>query len=83
MANVAVHKPCEQSSTFLDFVASFAVDGSKDSNLRHGHCTHSNKYYNSWWRVDLLDQYLVQWVEIANRQDIARESFSITALNTI
>ena len=84
MVNVALDKPCQQSSTHANnetiSSAAHGVDGNKDGNYHHNHCASTQQSQNPWWRVDLLDQYLVQWVEIANRQDDVRESFSTTAL---
>uniref|UniRef100_A0A673WD24 Si:ch211-215k15.4 n=1 Tax=Salmo trutta TaxID=8032 RepID=A0A673WD24_SALTR len=49
--------------------ASNAIDGNSDSDFYHGSCTHTDSQTNPWWRVDLLDTYIVTSVTITNRGD--------------
>nr|XP_029537549.1 uncharacterized protein LOC115142234 [Oncorhynchus nerka] len=49
--------------------ASNAIDGNRDSHFYHGSCTHTDSQTNPWWRVDLLDTYIVTSVTITNRGD--------------
>ncbi|XP_068178912.1 fucolectin-1-like [Antennarius striatus] len=46
-----------------------AIDGNRDSDFHHGTCTHNEAMSNPWWRVDLLDRYIVTSVSITNRGD--------------
>ena len=73
MTNVALHKPSQQSSTYQDDYsansASNGVDGNRDGNFYYNHCSTTKWTMNPWWRVNLLDQYLVRTVQIFNRQD--------------
>ncbi|KAM6949149.1 fucolectin [Aplochiton taeniatus] len=46
-----------------------AIDGNRDSNYRHGSCSHTNMQPNPWWRLDLLDTYVITSIVITNRGD--------------
>ncbi len=60
--NIALNKPATQSSTRFNGVASRAVDGNTNGNS----FTHSD-FEQGWWRVDLLDQYDINRINIFNR----------------
>ena len=49
--------------------ASNAIDGNRESNYYAGSCSYSKKQTNPWWRVDLLESYVVTAVIITNRGD--------------
>ncbi|ROL41363.1 Fucolectin-5, partial [Anabarilius grahami] len=49
--------------------ASNAIDGNRDSNYEHGSCTATEVQDDPWWRLDLLDQYVVTSITITNRKD--------------
>ncbi|CAB1334331.1 unnamed protein product [Coregonus sp. 'balchen'] len=53
--------------------ASNAIDGNRDSHFHHGSCTATDESTNPWWRVDLLDTYMVTSVTITNRGDAVPE----------
>ena len=59
--NLAQGKTAKQSSTYLDDVASRAVDGSSKS------CSHTQKDAGAWWEVDLGAKSNLQKVVITNR----------------
>ncbi|KAH9488876.1 hypothetical protein Btru_041508 [Bulinus truncatus] len=67
--NAALYKPAVQSSTFLPFVASRAVDGNKDDNMFNGHCQHNRLERMPWWMVDLRGQFVVDTIRLTNRGD--------------
>ena len=57
-----------QSSTAYGGKASLAIDGNIDGNYWHRSCEHSGRdERNTWWQVDMLDNYYVEIVEIFNR----------------
>ncbi|XP_060070826.1 fucolectin-6-like [Ylistrum balloti] len=82
--NVAKGKPAVQSSTFPPFqgsyVASKAVDGSRYpvAFQPDDSCSCTGKTTLEWWRVDLLDTYLVTDVAVLKRQD---DIFGMTLVN--
>ncbi|KAG7235847.1 hypothetical protein INR49_002106 [Caranx melampygus] len=49
--------------------AASAIDGNRDSTFAAGSCTHTDEHNNPWWRVDLLDTYIITSVAITNRGD--------------
>ncbi|CAK6978250.1 fucolectin-7-like [Scomber scombrus] len=53
--------------------ASNAIDGNRESFYRAGSCTHTVEQTNPWWRVDLLESYVVTSVVITNRGDCCAE----------
>uniref|UniRef100_A0A4W5LKE7 Si:ch211-215k15.4 n=1 Tax=Hucho hucho TaxID=62062 RepID=A0A4W5LKE7_9TELE len=53
--------------------ASNAIDGNRDSHFHHGSCTATDESTNPWWRVDLLDTYIVTSITITNRGDAVPE----------
>ncbi|KAM4580832.1 uncharacterized protein PAE49_005541 isoform 2-T2 [Odontesthes bonariensis] len=46
-----------------------AIDGNQNSNFDHGSCTHTAEQTNPWWRVDLLESYVITAIKITNRGD--------------
>lgn len=65
---LAKGKPAEQSSTFLTYSATLAVDGNRGTNVIEGLCAHTGLAdINPWWRVDLQAVYSITSVKILNR----------------
>ncbi|KAM7382936.1 hypothetical protein PAMP_002630 [Pampus punctatissimus] len=71
--NVALRGKATQGSWDAFGAASNAIDGNRESNYRAGSCTHSVKQNNPWWRVDLLDSYVITSIIITNRGDCCAE----------
>ncbi|XP_044065516.1 fucolectin-4 [Siniperca chuatsi] len=73
--NVALRGKATQSHRFEHSLgsASNAIDGNRDPNYRAGSCTHTVAQTNPWWRVDLLESYIVTSVTITNRADCCAE----------
>ncbi|KAM9322257.1 uncharacterized protein KZ484_020455 [Pholidichthys leucotaenia] len=69
--NVALRGKATQSSRLDHTCASAhgAIDGNRDAYFFHGSCTHTNEEANPWWRVDLLESYIVTSVTVTNRGD--------------
>uniref|UniRef100_A0A674DYS2 Si:ch211-215k15.4 n=1 Tax=Salmo trutta TaxID=8032 RepID=A0A674DYS2_SALTR len=53
--------------------ASNAIDGNRDSHFHHGSCTATDESTSPWWRVDLLDTYIVTSIIVTNRGDAVPE----------
>ena len=77
--NLALDKPAWQSSldplfNFYGFddMPGWAVDGDMASVL----CTHTDEEPRPWWRVDLLQEYMVTEVLITSWQDYFGGKFS-------
>ncbi|XP_061092934.1 fucolectin-6-like [Conger conger] len=76
--NVALRGKASQSDLHLGewtaySHASNAIDGNRNSNMSLGSCTHTTNKPNPWWRVDLLQTYLIASVTITNRGDCCGE----------
>ncbi|XP_030604707.1 fucolectin-1-like [Archocentrus centrarchus] len=73
--NVAVHGKATQSTCYehAKAFAHNAIDGNLNSEFMEGSCTHTNKETNPWWRVDLLQSYIITSVSITNRGDCCRQ----------
>ncbi|XP_071325144.1 uncharacterized protein [Trachinotus anak] len=69
--NVALRGKATQSDRYEHMFgsASNAIDGNRDSTFGSGSCTHTDEHTNPWWRVDLLDTYIINSVIITNRGD--------------
>ncbi|KAK6982094.1 fucolectin-7 [Biomphalaria glabrata] len=67
--NAARFKSATQSTSWLPFYASLAVDGDSDPDATHGHCQHTQQELRPWWMVDLRGQFVVEQIKITNRQD--------------
>ncbi|XP_030604705.1 fucolectin-5-like [Archocentrus centrarchus] len=73
--NVALRGKATQSTRY-DAVASAAyaaIDGNRDSDARRASCSHTKEETNPWWRVDLLESYIVTSVIVTNRGDCCAE----------
>ncbi|XP_067305547.1 uncharacterized protein [Pseudorasbora parva] len=53
--------------------ASNAIDGNRDSYYDHGSCISTEIHEDPWWRLDLLDKYVVTSITITNRKDCCSE----------
>lgn len=75
--NVALGRLATQSSTFDENgFANNAIDGNTSGiyGATHGRSvTHTKKERNPWWKVNLLDEYIVSSVRIWNREDCCSE----------
>ncbi|XP_063735001.1 fucolectin-6-like [Eleginops maclovinus] len=73
--NVALRGKASQSSRYPDHYgdANKAIDGNRDSNYLDGSCTATTEMTNPWWRVDLLESYIVTSIIITNRGDCCSE----------
>lgn len=69
--NVALRGKATQSPRYYHaFGAAFtAIDGNRDGDFNSGSCTHSAESTKPWWRVDLLESYIVTSIAIFNRRD--------------
>ncbi|XP_070538285.1 uncharacterized protein [Ptychodera flava] len=67
--NLALKQKASQSSTFAFGSAVRAVDGDKSNNYSERSCTHTQKEYQPWWKVDLGREYQIHEVIITNRAD--------------
>ncbi|XP_068425717.1 fucolectin-3-like [Clinocottus analis] len=69
--NVALRGKATQSARYEHaFGAAYsAIDGNRNSHFHVGSCSHTEEGTDPWWRVDLLDSYIVTSVIIINRGD--------------
>ncbi|XP_033997451.1 fucolectin-4-like [Trematomus bernacchii] len=69
--NVALRGKATQSNCYEQAfgAASNAIDGNRDPYFPSGSCSHTDESSNPWWRVDLLEPYIVTSVIIANRAE--------------
>ncbi|XP_072249502.1 uncharacterized protein [Leuresthes tenuis] len=72
--NLALRGKATQSQRYKGewdvFAAAYnAIDGNTDSTFKHGSCTHTTEQTNPWWRVDLLESYVITSMQITNRGD--------------
>ncbi|XP_034089821.1 fucolectin-5-like [Gymnodraco acuticeps] len=73
--NVALRGKATQSDRYKNvFGSAFsAIDGNRDNHFHSGSCSHTDAESNPWWRVDLLEPYVVTSVIISNRLDCCSE----------
>ncbi|KAK2902686.1 hypothetical protein Q8A67_007399 [Cirrhinus molitorella] len=50
--------------------ASNAIDGNHDPYYEHGSCTSTEWQNDPWWRLDLLDEYVVTSITITNQKGL-------------
>uniref|UniRef100_A0A8C6TRS3 Si:ch211-215k15.4 n=1 Tax=Neogobius melanostomus TaxID=47308 RepID=A0A8C6TRS3_9GOBI len=69
--NVALRGKATQSDRYnSDFGAAYnAIDGNRESNYYAGSCAVTEAQTNPWWRVDLLESYIVTSITVTNRGD--------------
>ncbi|XP_069568013.1 fucolectin-4 [Brachyistius frenatus] len=73
--NVALRGKATQSNRYENVFgsASNAIDGNRESDFHAGSCTHTDEQNNPWWRVDLLESYVVTEVIVTNRGDCCEQ----------
>ncbi|KAK0051429.1 fucolectin-5, partial [Biomphalaria pfeifferi] len=64
--NAARFKSATQSTTYLPYYASLAVDGYDDPDGTHGHCQHTQQELRPWWMVDLRGLFVVEQIKLTN-----------------
>lgn len=69
LVNIAVDKPCTQSSVWYDNDCRKANDGFTSGNINHHSVMHTNLSGDNWWKVDLGGEYNIDSVTIYNRSD--------------
>uniref|UniRef100_A0A3B5B1U4 Si:ch211-215k15.4 n=1 Tax=Stegastes partitus TaxID=144197 RepID=A0A3B5B1U4_9TELE len=69
--NLALRGKATQSTRYEHVLAaaSNAIDGNRDSTFSHGSCTHTPEEDKPWWRVDLLESYIITSIIVVNRGD--------------
>lgn len=74
-SNVGLRGKATQSDQHDAFSAAYnAIDGNRDSNYNHGSCAVTKLQDDPWWRVDLLEPYIVTSIIIATRGDCCPEN---------
>uniref|UniRef100_A0A667XY22 Si:ch211-215k15.4 n=1 Tax=Myripristis murdjan TaxID=586833 RepID=A0A667XY22_9TELE len=53
--------------------ASHAIDGNRESQFSAGSCSNTHPQKDPWWRVDLLDSYIITSIIITIRGDCCAE----------
>ncbi|CAJ1063009.1 pentraxin fusion protein-like [Xyrichtys novacula] len=73
--NVALRGKATQSHRYEHSFGSAyaAIDGNRDATFSAGSCTHTAQMTNPWWRLDLLDRYIITSIVITNRGDCCEE----------
>ncbi|XP_062279276.1 fucolectin-4-like [Scomber scombrus] len=73
--NVALRGKATQSDRYEHMFGSAysAIDGNRDSTFAAGSCTHTDEETSPWWRVDLLESYIVTSIAITNRGDCCED----------
>uniref|UniRef100_A0A3B5Q8G9 Si:ch211-215k15.4 n=1 Tax=Xiphophorus maculatus TaxID=8083 RepID=A0A3B5Q8G9_XIPMA len=73
--NVALHGKATQSDRHDNALSAAynAIDGNRQAAYGAGSCTHTVGMTNPWWRVDLLDSYIVTSISVTNRGDCCPE----------
>ena len=67
--NLAFGKQTNQSSVEFGGVSSRAVDGISNTDYYANSCTHTDREYNPWWRVDLGQVEQVSEIYIVNQEN--------------
>ncbi|KAM6936358.1 uncharacterized protein PEZ65_006497 isoform 1-T2 [Lycodopsis pacificus] len=73
--NVALRGKATQSHRNPDLYgfAHNAIDGNRESNYEAGSCSVTVEQSYPWWRVDLLESYIVTSITVTNRGDCCEE----------
>uniref|UniRef100_A0A087Y4N1 Fucolectin tachylectin-4 pentraxin-1 domain-containing protein n=1 Tax=Poecilia formosa TaxID=48698 RepID=A0A087Y4N1_POEFO len=77
--NVALHGKATQSHRLkseFSMDANNAIDGNRNSDLTRGSCTHTGSQAHPWWRVDLLESYIITSISVTNRGDCCSENIN-------
>ena len=67
--NLALRRPCSQSSIGWNGEANRAVDGNLNALWGGASCTHTQSQPGAWWMVDLGGNANIDHVKITNRAD--------------
>ena len=81
--NLARAGTASLSSTYIDAVASRAIDGRTDGEYEKGSVAHSGQQDNPWWEVDLKAARAIDRIVIWNRAEMPERlaGFRIVALD--
>lgn len=81
--NVALRGKATQSERYMHtFGAAYnAIDGNRESDFKAGSCTHSAEMTDPWWRVDLLESYIITSIIITNRGDCCEHRINSLQIN--
>ena len=62
--NLALERPTFQSTTYIDGIASYAVDGNPSPDHDRHRCSHTQGKYESWFRIltQVKEQILLEAV---------------------
>ena len=76
--NVALRGKATQSHLVNGGSAPFgaaynAIDGNRESDYYAGSCTATITQTNPWWKLDLLESYIITSIIITNRRDCCAE----------
>ncbi|KAM6936362.1 fucolectin-like [Lycodopsis pacificus] len=73
--NVALRGKATQSDRWENALSAAynAIDGNRNAIYSAGSCTHTITMTNPWWRVDMLDSYIITSIVIVNRVDCCAE----------
>jgi len=69
VCHVATNMPATQTSVFRGFRASYAVDGSRNTDIYDNSCAHTGNETNPWLVVDLGIPLTITGVHFTNRGD--------------
>ncbi|KAM3867755.1 fucolectin-like [Diretmus argenteus] len=50
-----------------------AIDGNRASNWNQASCTHTDREFSPWWRLDLRKTHKVLSIDVTNRKDCCSE----------
>ena len=79
LVNLALGRPCRQSTEDAGGAAGLAVDGNTSPIYGDGSCTHTmthNHILPHWWGVELETATYVHGVDIYNRNDACKHFIS-------
>ncbi|KAK6982339.1 fucolectin-7 [Biomphalaria glabrata] len=68
--NAARFKPAVQSSDHNLNLAYLGVDGNYNDDGLQSNCQHTDAQWNPWWMVDLCGQFVIEKIQVTNRQGI-------------
>lgn len=73
--NVALRGKATQSDQYEHIfgMASNAIDGNHNPNFGVGSCSHTDEQRDPWWRVDLLESYVITSITVTNRGDCCED----------
>lgn len=67
--NIAKGGRATQSSQQGTYNADNAIDGSYDTNVKHGSCSVTRSEIHPWWRLDVLKPHQIKTVTVTIRED--------------